>query len=62
MLTISMCQARDPVGQATRVKVIASAGSEEKVKFMQKCGADIAFNYKATSIKDILAQHGPLNV
>jgi NADPH-dependent curcumin reductase CurA len=27
------------------MKVIASAGSEEKVKFMKEIGADVAFNY-----------------
>jgi NADPH-dependent curcumin reductase CurA len=29
-------------------KVIASAGSDEKVKFMKEVGADVAFNYKTT--------------
>jgi NADPH-dependent curcumin reductase CurA len=29
-------------------KVIASAGSDEKVKFMKEIGADVAFNYKTT--------------
>jgi NADPH-dependent curcumin reductase CurA len=29
-------------------RVIASAGSEEKVKFMKEIGADVAFNYKTT--------------
>lgn len=29
---------------------------------MQECGADVAFNYKTTSIKDVLAEHGPINV
>lgn len=43
------------------LKVIASAGSEDKVKFMQDCDADVAFNYKTNSTKDILAQHGPIN-
>lgn len=45
------------------LKVIASAGSEKKVKFMQEeCRADVAFNYKTTSIKDVLAEHGPINL
>jgi hypothetical protein len=30
------------------LKVIASAGSDEKVKFMKEIGADVAFNYKTT--------------
>jgi hypothetical protein len=29
-------------------KVIASAGSDEKVKFMKEVGADVPFNYKTT--------------
>ncbi|KAH8107298.1 NAD-P-binding protein [Phellopilus nigrolimitatus] len=44
------------------LKIIASAGSEEKVKFMLDCGADVAFNYKTTSTKDILDKHGPINI
>jgi NADPH-dependent curcumin reductase CurA len=30
------------------LKVIASAGSEDKVDFIKKCGADVAFNYKTS--------------
>ena len=29
---------------------------------MQECGADVAFNYKTTSTKEILDKHGPINV
>jgi NADPH-dependent curcumin reductase CurA len=29
-------------------RVIASAGSEEKVKFLKEIGTDVAFNYKTT--------------
>ena len=44
------------------LKVIASAGSDEKVKFMKEIGADVAFNYKTTSTSDILEKEGPIDV
>ena len=44
------------------LKVIASAGSEEKVEFMKEVGADIAFNYKTTSTNEILEKEGPIDV
>ena len=43
-------------------KVIASAGSEEKVKFMKDIGADVAFNYKTTSTNEILENEGSIDV
>ncbi|KAJ7830754.1 alcohol dehydrogenase [Mycena olivaceomarginata] len=36
------------------LKVIASAGSEEKVEFMKSIGADVAFNYKTTDTRAVL--------
>ena len=44
------------------LKVIASAGSEEKVKFIKDIGADVAFNYKTTSTSEILEKEGPVDV
>ena len=44
------------------LKVIASAGSEEKVKFMKEIGADVAFNYKTTSTNEVLEKEGPVDV
>ena len=44
------------------LKVIASAGSDEKVEFMKSIGADVAFNYKTTSTEEVLNKHGPINV
>ncbi|KAJ7120596.1 hypothetical protein C8R43DRAFT_1090904 [Mycena crocata] len=44
------------------MKVIASAGSEEKVKFMQSIGAHVAFNYKTTSTREVLEKEGPVDV
>ena len=47
---------------APHVKIIASAGSAEKVEIMKSAGADVAFNYKATSYEEVLAKHGPINL
>lgn len=43
-------------------KVIASAGSDEKVEFMRSIGADVSFNYKTTDTHTILKEHGPINM
>lgn len=40
------------------LKVIASAGSDDKVAYLRdELGADIAFNYKTTSTEDILKEN-----
>ncbi|KAJ7478372.1 hypothetical protein FB451DRAFT_1131650 [Mycena latifolia] len=44
------------------LKVIASAGSEDKVKFMKEIGADVAFNYKTTDTREVLAREGPIDI
>jgi NADPH-dependent curcumin reductase CurA len=44
------------------LKVIASAGSDEKVQFMREIGADVAFNYKTTDTREVLAREGPIDV
>lgn len=44
------------------LKVIASAGSEEKVKFLKELGVDVAFNYKTTSTADVLQKEGPIDM
>ncbi|KAF7349033.1 NAD(P)-binding protein [Mycena venus] len=43
-------------------KVIASAGSDEKVEFMQSIGADVAFNYKTTDTRAVLEKEGPIDI
>ena len=43
-------------------RVIASAGSEEKVNFMKEIGADVAFNYKTTDTKEVLRKEGPIDM
>jgi NADPH-dependent curcumin reductase CurA len=44
------------------LKVIASAGSDEKVQFMKEVGADVAFNYKTTKVTEVLEKEGPIDV
>ncbi|KAJ7482953.1 hypothetical protein B0H11DRAFT_2021570 [Mycena galericulata] len=44
------------------LKVIASAGSDEKVKFMKEIGADVAFNYKTTDTRAVLEKEGPIDI
>ncbi|KIK56447.1 hypothetical protein GYMLUDRAFT_47209 [Collybiopsis luxurians FD-317 M1] len=44
------------------LKVIASAGSDEKVQILKDVGADVAFNYKTVNTLDVLKKEGPLNV
>ncbi|KAK7040313.1 hypothetical protein VNI00_009781 [Paramarasmius palmivorus] len=44
------------------MKVIASAGTDEKVRECVEMGADIAFNYKTTDTEKILEKEGPLDV
>ncbi|GAA6036882.1 hypothetical protein JCM8097_006331 [Rhodosporidiobolus ruineniae] len=41
------------------LKVIGSAGSEDKVEFIKSLGVDVAFNYKTTSTFDVLTEHPP---
>ncbi|KAF4622619.1 hypothetical protein D9613_009028 [Agrocybe pediades] len=44
------------------LKVIGSAGSEEKLKFMKECGADVVFNYKTSKVADVLKKEGPIDI
>ena len=45
-----------------RLKVIASASTDEKVDFMRSIGADTAFNYKTTPVADALSRYGPIDI
>ena len=47
---------------APHVKIIASAGSAEKVKVMKSAGVDVAFNYKEQDTFEVLKEHGPIDV
>ncbi|KAJ7599665.1 NAD(P)-binding protein [Mycena floridula] len=44
------------------MKVIASAGTDAKVDFMKRLGADVAFNYKTTPTDEVLANNGPIDL
>ncbi|PIL28118.1 hypothetical protein GSI_09769 [Ganoderma sinense ZZ0214-1] len=50
------------LAKAEGLKVIASAGSDDKVAFVKSIGADVAFNYKTTSTREVLDREGPLNL
>ena len=44
------------------MKVIASAGSEEKINFIKSLGADVVFNYKMTKTAEVLEKEGPIDM
>lgn len=45
------------------LRVIASAGDDEKIKFVkEELGADIVFNYKTQSVWDVLEENGPIDI
>ncbi|KAI3609016.1 hypothetical protein WG66_011067 [Moniliophthora roreri] len=44
------------------MKVIASAGTNDKVEECREMGADVAFNYKTTDTAEVLEKEGPLDV
>lgn len=44
------------------LKVISSAGSDEKVQFMKEIGSDVAFNYKTTNTLEVLKKEGGIDM
>lgn len=44
------------------LKVIASAGTDDKVKWLKEIGTDVAFNYKTSNLRDILKEAGPIDM
>ena len=44
------------------LKVIASAGTDDKVKEAKEAGADVVFNYKKVDTNQVLEKEGPLNL
>ncbi|KAG6914332.1 hypothetical protein DXG01_000970 [Tephrocybe rancida] len=62
LLTASNARLVIQLAKLDGLKVIASAGSDEKVKFMRSIGADVAFNYKTTQTAEVLAKEGGIDV
>ena len=50
------------LAKAEGLKVVASAGSEEKCEFVRGLGADVVFNYKTTSTREVLQKEGPVQM
>ncbi|KAJ6533898.1 hypothetical protein DFH09DRAFT_1369943 [Mycena vulgaris] len=50
------------IAKQAGLKVIASAGSDAKVDFIKTLGADVAFNYKTTDTREVLAKEGPIDI
>ena len=47
---------------APHLKIIASAGSPDKLDILRKCGADVAINYKTEDLESVLHEHGPIDM
>ncbi|CAE7180927.1 unnamed protein product [Rhizoctonia solani] len=67
--TIYVSTGAGPVGatvsqicKSLGLKVIASAGSDDKVEFLKSIGVDVAFNYKKDKIADVLEKEGPIDI
>lgn len=67
--TVFVTAAAGPVGsivvqlaKSAGAKVIASAGSEEKIEYIKSLGADVVFNYKTKKTAEVLAREGPINI
>ncbi|KAF7983654.1 hypothetical protein HWV62_19535 [Athelia sp. TMB] len=44
------------------IKIIASAGTQQKLDQMKALGADVVINYKTEDVAAILEEHGPLDI
>ncbi|THU97165.1 alcohol dehydrogenase [Dendrothele bispora CBS 962.96] len=67
--TVFVSGAAGPVGtfvlqlaKSSGLKVIGSAGTEEKVSLVKDLGADVAFNYKTTDTEEVLKSEGPIDI
>lgn len=49
------------IAKSAGCKVIASAGTDEKVAYVASLGADVAFNYKTVPTRKVLEKEGPIN-
>ena len=44
------------------LKIVASAGSPEKLDLLKEAGADVVFNYKTENLDKVLAANGPIDM
>ncbi|KAF7982666.1 hypothetical protein HWV62_27127 [Athelia sp. TMB] len=45
-----------------KLKIIASAGTAQKLEVMRSLGADVVVDYKKENVRATLAQHGPIDI
>ncbi|KAI0689656.1 hypothetical protein C8T65DRAFT_711769 [Cerioporus squamosus] len=50
------------LAKADGMKVIASAGSNEKAAWAAEIGADVVFKYKTTDVREVLQKEGPIDI
>ncbi|TCD71607.1 hypothetical protein EIP91_007354 [Steccherinum ochraceum] len=50
------------LAKAEGLKVIGSAGTDEKVEFLKSIGVDVAFNYKKVDTNEVLKKEGPIDI
>ena len=50
------------LAKAAGLRVIASAGSDEKVAFVKSLGADVVFNYKKEDTRAVLEREGGIDM
>lgn len=44
------------------MKVISCASSEEKLEYLSSLGADVTYNYRTTSAREVLEKEGPIDM
>ncbi|KDQ23503.1 hypothetical protein PLEOSDRAFT_1109146 [Pleurotus ostreatus PC15] len=44
------------------MKVISCASSEEKLQYLSSLGADVTYNYRTTSAREVLEKEGPIDM
>ena len=44
------------------MKIIASAGTQQKIDLLKSLGVHVAFNYKEEDAVKVLAEHGPVDI
>ena len=62
LLILSSFSVAVQIAKAAGLKVIASAGSDEKVAYVKSLGTDVVFNYKTTKTADVLEKEGPIDM